>query len=480
LVLDLLIKDQVTIFREGKRLKVNEITINKEIKLKYYIREYICLSLFLTEFLRVILGIWLDLPTMYCWIQAILVVILFVILFSKMKKIDQCLSLIAITSGTLLLLWSNASVQVWIDCVTNFISFGYIIGFLGLMSFPFTEGKYGEAVIGLLASYLKNGRVIYWFICFITSLMTSLMLFSAVPLVYCLTKDIPIPEESKPFFLGTAITRGYSSAIIWSPFSITMLFSLQANGLTWVKYAPFGLLVFGIGMLLCFVYQKNDYKDNKIVINNAQGSILKAFLSILGLLSSFLLLDNFFNINSFEILILLLIIFPFFWSLTTRNLERWWENTKIYIHTDLTKKFSQINVFLALGFFSGAVELSGITEIIQSTVVNIITSLGTWALSFFIPVAIMLSTLTGINGVIVIALLSLVINPASIGVRPELLTSLYALGGALSYSISPFSVVTMSTSNLIGKSNYELAKANISFIAIYLVISVLCLTFLLI
>jgi len=184
------------------------------------------------------------------------------------------------------------------------------------------------------------------------------------------------------------------------------------------------------------------------------------------------------HLNLISSLILIAVLFPMMWSLISGQVKAWNGSVRSYLHNEFLQKGNEASLFVALGFFSGAIQVLGTGKLLQQYFVGFVDNTGLFGFALAVPAIIVLLSMVGINNVVGIVLLGTILMPASSSVDPEFLCMLLVIGGSLSIIVSPFSIIAIVTSNLLQGSSYMVTRWNLGYVLFYLLLSAGALTLL--
>lgn len=112
----------------------------------------------------------------------------------------------AFGSGAVLLAWRGADLTAWLTSIAAYVNLSVLLTMLGLIAFPFTQGRYGELLIKSILQHTRSKILVYFFISTVMTMMASLILFPTIPTIYYLITDLPLEKKEKQRFLGTLLT----------------------------------------------------------------------------------------------------------------------------------------------------------------------------------------------------------------------------------------------------------------------------------
>lgn len=433
------------------------------------------------ELLHIVWRLLGEAPREIVFLKAMVAVPAVFLSWSVISKPNKFVVSVAFGSGAVLLAWRGADLTAWLNSMAAYVNLAVLLTMLGLIAVPFAQGRYGELLIKLILQHTRKKMLVYFFISAVMTMMASLILFPTIPMIYYLIADLPLEKKEKQRFLATLLTRGYIPAIMFTPFSIVMILSLGLTKSNWIQIAPYGLMLTALGLMLPLIYGRNKlngFLDLSGVDLDASASLSgrSLFFTVFGLLLGLVLLNKVPQLNLISSLILATILFPLVWSIVFKKMKSWALSLQTYRHRDFPLKFNEASLFIAIGFFSEAVRVSGVGQVLLKYFMGIIETTGLIGIALTIPLLITLMSMVGINNFVGITFIGTILVPAKVGIDPVFLCMLYVLGGALSIIPSPFSIISIITGNLLQTSSYRIARLNIGYIFLYLILGSISLT----
>jgi hypothetical protein len=409
------------------------------------------------------------------FLKAIVAVPAVFLSWNMISKPNKYVISFAFGSGVVLLARHGADLTTWLTSLAAYVNLAVLLTMLGLIAFPFKQGRYGELLIKSILRHTRSKILVYFLISAVMTMMASLILFPTIPTIYYLITDLPLEKKEKQRFLGTLLTRGYVPAIMFTPFSIVMILSLGLTRVNWIQVVPYGLMLTALGLILPLIYQRKNLKgllDLSGIDLDSRASLsgLSLVFTVFGLLLGLVLLNRIPRLNLISSLILATILFPLVWSVIFRQVKDWVLSIQTYRRKDFPLKLNEAGLFIAIGFFSEAVRISGGGQPLLKYFMGIIETTGLMGIALTIPLFITLMAMIGINNFVGITFIGSILLPSYVGVDPVFLCLLYVLGGSISIINSPFSIISIITGNLLGTSSYRVARLNLGYSFLYLTI----------
>lgn len=133
----------------------------------------------------------------------------------------------------------------------------------------------------------------------------------------------------------------------------------------------------------------------------------------------------------------------------TAAIKGYWENGVI-------KAGDLAPFFIAMGIFSTALEQSGILEMVQFQLQSFANLLGTFSI-VMIPLLVIGAAVIGIHPFITIVMFGKILTVLHLPISLTTLALCLALGGSISYMVSPFAGVIMTIAKFIGAKASDVA-----------------------
>jgi hypothetical protein len=424
------------------------------------------------------------------------------------KSSSLIVGLILFLSGIVLLILADAGLELWLNSIiinANLITLLILVPLFGL---PLSYGGYSKVLDALAGRYMNSSNRVYWTPALLTHFFGAFMNIGALPVVY----QLVIPGKLSPVFhkVPAAILRGFCSSIYWSPNMISVAVVTHYLHVSWADFARTGI-VFAVlsllaGWLVHIITELNRPKTPASVGGGFQRAVKSSMDSAniqRGLnpplnevsfkvknkgdvepstpANTELTVDRkklsellFFSMTFLGIIViiatrttipvlnavpLLALVYPIFWLGLLGKANKISCAYKDYIKHTLPGFSSEIVIFMGAGFVATAILASGGGAKI-SLLVSELIGLNTYLLCFFIASSIILSAVLGITPMVTVMVYSVSLDPALIGLSPQLLSLVLVGGWATGVIVSPFTGVTLIMSGLTQKTSFRIAREN--------------------
>jgi len=398
--------------------------------------------------------------------------------------------------GAAMLAAGGKPLSEWVRASVSMTSIICIVAVMQTFSMPIRLGAYDEAIRTWLGSRFKGKRPLFMFTTFATHLLASFLNLGAIPVIVSLFGDAlkrRMPNHER--FFASAATRGYVLAALWSPGAVNLYLIVQATGLSWSRVFLPGFLLAVSGMFLSYLLetgrngmlggkalgdiheqtagtaqdtsppeqQVKEIKSEVGIKVEAAGArtdsrsrawhivaVAAAFVAVAALMERFSLGSSSNRVvmaGAFTSLV---------WMLSLVRRPGISGIIRTYWTEGLLKTADIAPFFVAMGLFSGALENSGLMDLVGPVLQHVSAILG-GATVVPIGMLIILGSLVGLHPFITIVLFGKMLMLASLPIPPLTIALSLAVGGASAYMVSPFAGVIMTVSKLMGAKASDVA-----------------------
>lgn len=399
-----------------------------------------------------------------------------------MGKSYRKATLTFLMSGLLMLIFFGQPLIVWLTApgaMTNVIA---ILVMMQIFSIPIQVGRYNSAVRYWLNRCFKSQRGLFLFTTAATHVFTSFLMFGAIPVMVSLMEETlkgQVPHYAR--FMAKATSRGYALASLWAPGAINLFLVVQATGVSWSQVFVPGIVLSLLGVLLSYLLEKKrllklqaeqfyvTLADDGI---NERGKVLHIILVVFGLIFFTLLLDKMHVGNSSGRILLAGFIVGGGWlavfvgqPVLKAAIGDYWEN-------GIIKAGDLAPFFIAMGIFSTALEMSGLLGMVQAEMQGVASWLGIYSL-IIIPLLIIGAAILAIHPFITIVMFGKILTILELPFSPVTIALCLALGGSISYMVSPFAGVIMTIGKFVGAKASDVALTwNLRFSLFYFALGI--------
>ncbi|MEI7026929.1 hypothetical protein [Paenibacillus sp. y28] len=419
----------------------------------------------------------------------IMVFVTIALLLPQLIGTTRILTIGFLVGGVLLMVLHQANVKVWLEAATMNVTVATLFVFAPLFGIPVRSPQYVAALKQFYETKLTSRTGFFLGSQLLTQLMGVFINVGCIPVVYHLAAANTRFKSNR--MLADALNRGFGGAIFWSPYFSAMALVSTALHLSWTALLPYMLGLSLLSVLVSLLVELPLLRAKsrgaaalsqdeaaagaeEAQAEPAEPIRLGRALFPLGLylaaaIAVVIILEQVLELPIVLITCMAAVLFPLLWCLGTRAMATYRQGLKDHVTKTIPSLKKEITLFLAAGFFSGA--MAG-------------TSFGDWIPALLqmvpLPIPLVLSVLTvflitltsliGLHPIILVSILATGIEPAAVGVSPVFLAILLLGGWGISNTISPASAVNNLLSGLIKKDVLKLASSNYRFVIVMAVV----------
>jgi hypothetical protein len=341
---------------------------------------------------------------------------------------------------------------------------------LQLFTVPVFVGNYGPAVESLVLRYAKKEKHLFIIVTIVSCLLASFLFAGTVPVVLAfLEKTIDKNVRNKNQFISAAISRGFTTALLWSPAALTLLFTMQATNTQWADIIPYLLLLCVFAMATSYVLEWRlvlhdrpikmaTHEQNIEVLpdgKTAWKQMLHIIMVVIGIVIGVYMLSSFTELSSTHCVIITGVIIFLLWMAALRRNSGKGAAMFNYFRDGILKSQDLGAMFIAIGIFTEAVKGSGITEYIQPYL-SAATSQKYLFLAL-LPAVFLILSLIGIHSFISIVIVGNLLSTVNLPFSMVPVAIAIMSGSVLSYGISPFAGITLTISKYLNCSSFDVS-----------------------
>ena len=400
---------------------------------------------------------------------ALLVPLLVVSIFT-VKGQTKIIGLILLVSGVLMLIVSDASLGVWASAVWDNAYLLVLFIAVPLVGIPIRIGGYDKVLQGLLSRLATSRSRFYGVVSTVAGALGALISIAAVPLTHEAVHGDARSGDRK--LLGTSLSRGFATCMVWAPTSATIALVLQLTGANWVTMMPCAITcVLVMEAIGCMQWIKDDGIDCKKMSctesfnSSTPRQLSSAIMYILIFVAIVVVLGLFSSQKMIIVVALASVIAPVVWGLFSGEAKTYVEDIKVdYFAKKVPKLKGQILLFTAAGVFAKGIQCSGVGAFLVDLVVGV-TGSSFALLSVVIIVLVVATSMMGIHPVAMVSALGAALALSGLDVTPEALALLLSASWSLGNVVCPASANTIAVSGLIGSKPLDASiKWNLSYV----------------
>lgn len=451
-------------------LPPGKVTIPFTILLKVSIRELIHVniniirsSLMLTLSCSYLLSVLTSVGFLQYLVSFSSFIVILITLF-VVKGVSKISSIILVAIGTTIFLTVNFDLTTYFSAYAKNASIITLFILVPLISIPLRIGGYLDALSNLYCLFIKNKNQLYLFSSSLTYLLSIILNFGSVILVYNLTNAENKPNI-KPSVLR-ALLRGYPLSIYWSPYFVSVALILSYFPISWLQVFLVGVVLSFINLSIGYFIEKADSKKgNENNSINMEGDPLnledykndikkvrELFIIGASLTALILILEHITNIKIITLVPLMAILSVFLWTVYLKKTNKLKFAIKNYIVKDLVSMKNEMALFISAGFFGEAIFHAGFSNQITSFIYYLgITH--AIELSLFLFGSVILLSFIGIHPFVSVTTLSVSVMGADFIVGKEWLIAISLLSAwPVTTATSPFSGLVLWISSITSQS----------------------------
>lgn len=419
-------------------------------------------------------------------VNTVLMVVVVVLSFLASTGSSRVIGAFLLGSGVVLLACAQAPFEVWKGALQENAYLIVMFIMVPLLSIPVQKGGYSDSLREVFGRCAHTSGRYYALVSALAALVGSLVSIAAVPLVYEVSRTSRHAEDAR--LLGTALSRGFATCMIWAPTSATIALVTQVTGVDWVGFFPAALAcalaAWAVGVVMACVRERagNDAKERAdrskgaCVVGRvcrsegagasagatpgafaASGAFDAAKLVELAvfaflLVASIMAVSYAAGLSVILAVALVSLVFPIIWMAAIKRLPVYARELKTtYCRTKLPQIKNQIILFAGAGLFAQSVSYSHVGDVLAKA---LLTFTGQDAL--LLTVAILALTLAasavGVHPIAVIAVVGGVVSASSWGVSSVYFALVLSISWALGNVVCPASANVVAVADLMGES----------------------------
>lgn len=413
-------------------------------------------------------------------VNTVLMVVVVVLSFLASTGSSRVIGAFLLGSGVVLLACAQAPFEVWKEALQENAYLIVMFIMVPLLSIPVQKGGYSDSLREVFGRCAHTSGRYYALVSALAALVGSLVSIAAVPLVYEVSRTSRHAEDAR--LLGTALSRGFATCMIWAPTSATIALVTQVTGVDWVGFFPAALAcalaAWAVGVVMTCVRERagNGAKERADVSQGAcvagracrsegaganAGATPGAFdaakvaeLAVFTflLVASIMAVSYATGLSVILVVALASLVFPVIWMAAIKRLPAYAREFKItYCRTKLPQIKNQIILFAGAGLFAQSVSYSHVGDVLAKALLAL-----TGQDALLLTVAILALTLAasavGVHPIAVIAVVGGVVSASSWGVSSVYFALVLSLSWALGNVVCPASANVVAVADLMGES----------------------------
>ena len=370
--------------------------------------------------------------------------------------------------GSVLGIWGHQPISTWLSGINSLANITAILVIMQLFSIPIKMGNYSDALSYAVFKIFRSERTLFICVYFIIHLLSSFLLFGTIPVALALI-EAPIKRRVMQYkrFLSTILTRSYGTVVLWAPGAVNVLLVMEATETKWIDLFPIGAILALTGGVLSYCLQFKELAPvrhlDKVTLDEASlwcntekasayHKIMNIIIVVLALTGAIVGIEYIGIANAnLQIMCAGLAVSSIWIGASLYRGEKTSLRNAIneYIVLGLGKTVDLAFLYVALGFFSTMLEASNILDYFSPYVIQMSISCGILIVPIIIGLTLMLS-IAGLHPFVLIIILGNILMNAQQAISPVAIAMSLLFGASMSYIISPFAGIVLTTSKFLG------------------------------
>lgn len=416
-------------------------------------------------------------------LMVFLIIVIIIFTLPLVRGFNKYLSVSLFIIGIYLLSNNKANLQDWMKALIENAGLISLLLTVPLLGITLYYDDFQTNIARISEKHMKSNFSFYVITILMINILGMLLNLASLPLVHQIMERLSEKYSKESFY--KALTRGFSTNILWSPNFVSVAVVLHYLKIPWYKIAPAGFSLALLATLLSiFIEKLNTVNKQKIKhektksINENNGLIiLKLTFLIFFLIAFIIALENYTHKSVLIIVPLVSFIAPLVLAIILKKTNIYKIKFKEYLNYSLPRMNNEVLLFTSIGFLGYALSISGLNRYIPL----IIEKLGFNTPATLIPlflVVISVLSIAGVHPIITISTIAVTLSDNTIPLS-EIQMALTLLAGYLMYTIiSPFSAVTLIVSSISKQNPLNVSlKLNCVYAVLFGILATLLLIF---
>jgi len=277
--------------------------------------------------------------------------------------------------------------------------------------------------------------------------------------------------KNYPGVLAKSISRGFGSALFWSPNMIATALVLGYLKVPWEDYVRLGIAFAVIALTAGYVanfFVKGALEENSEGASGessphvARNKLIQLLVAGSAFLSLVIYIETGTAMSVIAIIPIIALIFPVLWLLLLGAKKYISEGYGDYFKSRINRYDGEVVLFSVAGFFAAALAQSGWAEKICSYLMHFSGS-SMASVAFTILLTVVLTSMAGLHPMVSVSAFATSLDTAAMGINPVFLVLILIGGWSLGATVSPMAGTTLVVGSLTGKSPVEVGFGNIIY-----------------
>ena len=383
---------------------------------------------------------------------------------------NKWVSITLFAIGAYLMSISGAGASDWIEAVIKNTGLLVLLIVVPLLGIPLKSAGYVKVLDAVASNYMQKNYQLYWIPGLFSHILGFFMNIGSVPLTYYITARGKVAQRAA--MLAKTLSRGTGAIFFWSPGTVAVALVLEYLQVPWPEYFLLGLAFAAVALVWGYLVEvmvnlknKENNKNHFVSPDSAKQPVhLPSLMQLIVYMALFLLMiiliDLHTHISIITVIPMVAVTMPALWLviLGHRRMVK-----RAYVEHFVTKAHQhdgEVVLFVAAGFFSSALIISGWSDWICNYIMNF-SGNSNASIAFTILGTIVLASLVGIHPMITVSTFATSLDVNSLGFSPVYLALLFAGGWSLGSTISPITVNVLIVANVTGVKPMDIVRNNL-------------------
>jgi hypothetical protein len=339
-------------------------------------------------------------------------------------------------------------------------------------------GRFDRRLKEMMEDNVSNLGKLYVRSSFTTYILCAFINISALSLAQeiLISNLSKIKKKLRDSFISRITLRAFALALAWSPMEIMVAMTVDATGVSYLRYLPWLVLISIFVLLVEWLRGRRRFKE--FPYNPAETRtvreleprimviyILKLLTALVVFLTLVVTIGNVFQLNFILSVTLVILPFSFGWALLMKKwrsfLKIGWKTWKI--RSNNIQNF--VVLFLSLSFFTSTLNETPFLQLIQQPFLA--AGKSPLLILFLIQFTYLAMCLIGVHPVATIGILSAVVQPLYGFVNPLSIGIVLIIGALATATVGAYGVTVTLTSMNTKQNPYHITLRNMPFALFY-------------
>lgn len=422
----------------------------------------------------------------------ILLVIVILLSLTVVTGTAKLIGYVTFALSIILLFFYHAPLSIWKQALQGNLYLVVMFTLVPLLGIPLQYGGYFESLQGVFRRYVHTNNRFYLLVSLISAFIGILINVAVLPLVHQIS--LASDKSSDEKLLGVAMSRGFTTCIIWAPTTAAVAVIIQLTGAEWPSFFPFGILFGMISGLIGYTMMMLEGKrvENSVATVAATADtaeILKPIkeinlrkvieLSVFGiaLISLIAIVALATGTSTIIVASVVSLVYPAIWLALIGRLPVLLREFKgDYFTERLPRLKNEIVLFVGAGLFATSITYSHLGDYVPHFL-NLIVRNNTLLLAVVIIFGSLIFSGLGVHPIVTVTILGGTVKAAAYGVTPTYMALILAISWAMGTTISPSSANVITVSGLTHQSPIQVGiRWNRSYVLIVSTVLIMIMT----